>query len=265
MITFEVLCWENDYRYLLSANSLDHLREEMGFQFDFKRLLVNQVFSRSHVLYLLSKTDDFFDEVVFVEDNFKSSLKSLGVDAGLSPREAQYSRGQFVGLDRCQTKFLFHLNADIFLRNQYRVPFLSHGIEVLQHHSEILAFSPKWAFESSTGELIGENGYLLEREKDVEVGNRIYVACKGFSDNCFLVETSRLKQIDWNTSSRKTDLFPSYAGFSFEKRIANFIYNSNNFRAIDPTVTFVNREKSKNLTSRVLNQYNRYRWKLQTE
>ena len=79
-ITLEILCWENDYRHVLSEANLESLFSNMNANFAYKRLLVNQVISRSHVRYLLRKNTGFFDEVVFVEDFFSSAMDSLNVE-----------------------------------------------------------------------------------------------------------------------------------------------------------------------------------------
>lgn len=259
MITFEVLVWENDYRHVLSSHFLDNLRQNLNSDFSCKRLLVNQVISRHNVNRLL-KNIHFFDEVVFVQDYFSDALDSLQIDNSFSRHEEQYSRGQFVGLAKCDTQYLFHINADIEISNRSQVPFVKHGVEVLQNSDEILAFSPKWAFKTSTGDLIGVDGHLLERKKTLTVGDREYSACKGFSDNCFLVDAPRLRSINWSTVSNHTNSYPIYAGNSFEKRIANYVFNSSYFRAIDSSVTFINTMLPRNTTSKLLSKYNRYRW-----
>ena len=260
MITLEILCWENDYRHILSSSYLNKLSQSLGSEFSCKKLLVNQVISRSNVKRLLSKVSDFFDEITFVEDYFLDSLDYLNVEASFTPRELQYSRGQFVGLAQCETRYLFHLNADAEILNESKIPFLKHGVEVLQNCDDILAFSPMWAFQSSSGVMSGQDGYLLETAKKIPLKNRNYAACKGFSDNCFLVDAARLRSIDWNTQSDKTHHFPKYAGLSFEKRIANYIINNDLYRAIDPSVTQINIFLPRNLSSRILQIYNNLIW-----
>ena len=260
-ITLEILCWENDYRHVLSEANLESLFSNMNANFAYKRLLVNQVISRSHVRYLLRKNSGFFDEVVFVEDFFSSAMDSLNVEQSFTPHERQYSRGQFVGLDRCETRYLLHLNADIDLKNENKILFLQNGIEVLQQFDNVLTVSPKWAFQSLNGSIYGQDGYTLESEGKLSVKKRDYFLCKGFSDNCFLVDTERLRSIDWNTQSDKTNHYPKYAGLSFEKRVGNYISNNNLYRAIDPSVTFVNSLLPQKFSSKVLKKYNAFVWK----
>ncbi len=261
MITLEILCWENDYRRILSRSYLHNISQSLNHEFSHRRLLVNQVILRSHVKRLLGQVSGFFDEIIFVEDFFSGAMDSLNVEQSFTPHERQYSRGQFVGLDRCGTRYLFHINADIELKNENKIPFLQNGIEVLQQFDNVLTVSPKWAFQSLNGSIYGQDGYILESEAKLSVKKRDYFLCKGFSDNCFLVDTERLRSIDWNTQSDKTNHYPNYAGLSFEKRVGNYISNNNLYRAIDPSVTFVNSLLPQKFSSKVLKKYNAFVWK----
>lgn len=261
LITLEILCWENDYRRILSSSYLHKIHVSLNHEFTHRRLLVNQVISRSHVKRLLGKVGSFFDEIIFVEDFFSEAMYSLNLKESFTPFERQYSRGQFVGLNRCETRYLFHINADIEIENEFGIDFLQNGIEVLQQIDDVLTVSPKWAFQTSNGGLSGTDGYLSEGVKSFSIMDRNYVACKGFSDNCYLADVEKLRSINWSTQSDMTESFPKYAGFSFEKRIANYIYNNSLFRAIDPSVTFINMHLPRNLTSKMLDNYNKLAWK----
>ena len=247
-------CWENDYRHILQYDYLRKLFFNIPDNFTHRRLLVNQVISRNHVYRLAAKCTEFLDEIVFVQDFYNEAFDLYLNGNPFTKMEEQYSRSQFTGLLLCDTPYLFHLNADIEVENPDSSNFLEVGIELLSRRKDSsISFSPNWAFRELNGILYGDQGYLLEQVNRFTFQDLPFFECSGFTDNCYLIDKRELTKIDWNCESEFTRNYPKYAGQSFERRIANYMFTNNLSRIVDPAIRFINTEIPKSNVVKFLN------------
>jgi hypothetical protein len=232
-VTLEIQCWQADYEKVLDYDKLLGTLEKLNYQFFGMRILCNYVRSRKKVKELVEDLHQkglHFD-LVFSEDVFPQALEFFQLPLNSFGDGIEYSRSQFTGLFVNESKYVFHLNADITIDNPKMISFIPEMVDVLNMEPSFLSAGLSWSY--STGrELFGQEGAKLE-----SVGRYLnYLVCNNFSDNCYLVDVEKLRKINFETFHEETRAFPTYAGNSFEKRVASYGWNHEKFRLIHPDV-----------------------------
>lgn len=133
-----------------------------------------------------------------------------------------YSISQIAAIVTCPTKWLLFTTEDVQLHSETLENWGGQAINIINGKTEVLVANPIW----------NEKSDEAQKESLYEDEEFWYSEC--FSDQCFLINTDKLKSIK-DILSEKNDecerVFPYYGGNCFERRICAYMKNHHLLRA----------------------------------
>lgn len=221
---------------MLEPSSLNERISNCNHDFSVKRVLVNYVASRSHVLALAQACSrlKILDDLVFIEDLLPGALDRFHLSRNnFSHSSLTMTRGQLVGLHVATTSHLVHFTADSRIVQPASVDWIKSGTDLMAADRRILSCTPSWEL-ARNDRVVGNAG---AREEAIwQTGE--WMVGRGFSDNCYLVEVNRMREVDLNQEHEDSDRYPKYAGNSFERRVNSFMMVGGFFRACHKSVFY---------------------------
>lgn len=212
MVTFETKVWDGDWEVILKTGYLEKMIARCNYNFQRKVLIVNNVKNRKDLQYICQskKRNGIISDFYFVEDYEKEVLDFFDIDKLSFRGGFVYSISELVSIYLCQTKYLLHISGDsIIINNESWI-----DESVLSLSDSFIASAPRVDFYD-------------EQNPVSEVGN--FKVTTGFSDQLFLVDTGIFRGKIYNEFNEKTSNYPIYAGNTFEKRVAAWMYNSGKY------------------------------------
>jgi hypothetical protein len=152
-------------------------------------------------------------EIKYVEHYREQTKSKFNLDINHNTVGYYYTIQYFVALLLCQQPFLFNVSSDCEMF--FESDFLSNSIEELGKDSKMLTTTLPWSKNLNVG-LHEQN---LDFPNQRLNGNSFYHSY-GFSDQVFIGDVKKLKNLDFNVKRPGTEHFPAYGGESFEKRVA---------------------------------------------
>lgn len=133
-----------------------------------------------------------------------------------------YSVSQIASIVTCPTKWLLFVTEDVQIHPETLENWGGQAINIINGKTEVLVANPIW----------NEKSDEAQKESLYEDEEFWYSEC--FSDQCFLINTDKLKSIK-DILSEKNDecerVFPYYGGNCFERRICAYMKNHHLLRA----------------------------------
>lgn len=237
-ITYNTTCWEKDWEAMLTTGYLEENIKFNEFDFEKKVLWINNVDDYDVVE---SAAQELVDKGVLtdyhrVEDHIDDAMKrfKLTRENDSLGKGYPYSVGPLCGLHTCKTKWFLHFTGD----------------------AKLFEPAPGWitrtlAFMAKdknyvTGNLMWSRGRTkiswptLDRESHWQDDD--FAVGYGFSDQCFLAETKRFQNLDYNMRHALSDkrfMKQRKPGTSFEKRIEAWKLNNGFHRVTYKKATYV--------------------------
>ena len=133
-----------------------------------------------------------------------------------------YSISQIASIVTCPTKWLLFITEDVKLHPKALATWVESAIDVMNKKEEVLVANPIWNAQAYGA----QQEALYEDEK--------FWYSERFSDQCFLVNTDKLKSFEGILSEKNKEcekVFPYYGGNCFERRICAYMKNHHLLRA----------------------------------
>ena len=244
-ITLASACWEKDYNKILNSKYGTKLfAVESGELFKFRTLFINNVNDYSKVTKMADRavsqgvitnyyqSDNNADRVLsslfggIPRESFirqlpimqrvkkfikrrKGPVRFDGYYFSIAPLEAIYF---------CKTEWLLFFTGDACIESKDGFDWVEKAIAIMEKDDRFIVANPVW------------NSKYEEAESEKEGELQEFWVSSGFSDQCFLVNVSRLKAINGllNEKNRLSEKqYPCYGGQCFERRINAYMRNHN--------------------------------------
>jgi hypothetical protein len=219
MLTFETKVWENDWEYILKNNYIDKMISNCNFNFNKKKIIINNVQNRKEVERHceIKIKEGIIDEYYCVEDYSTQVLDFFEIDLNSFKGGYVYSISELLGIYLCKTEFLLHFSSDSYLKKD-NFNWIEEGIKIMQNNPDIIVANPTWNKKFAE----------VKSESTTEISN--FFLGSGFSDQCYLIKNEVFRKNIYNEKNIMSDRYPDYGGELFEKRVDSFMKNNNKFR-----------------------------------
>lgn len=221
MVTFEIKVWEKDWRFILQANYLREIIKRCKYHFPERVVTINNNSSRTQIEKRLKCLirKNIITAYNFVEDYETATLDFFKLNEKNFSGGYYYSIAELVALYRCTTPYLLHFAGDTFMSKQSDA-WIEKSINILSAKKGLLVSNPSWDCDPQ-----GVVSQAFVFEDEFAIGDR-------FSDQCFLVNTEKFKQINFSEKNNEiAQYYPTYGGDLFEKKVAEYMKNHLNYRA----------------------------------
>lgn len=225
-ISFFTCCYEADWKYLLIEGRLKEMIEKCNHRFVSKNLIINNVLNRDELLKYANEaiaqgiidkyffSEDFIDRMLNSFDIRRRSFRLDGFDG------YWYSIGPLAAIYCCTTSFLLYFASDCILTRQASFDWVNRGLEILLKNPKTFCVTPIWDYND------------IDLSKIAITEDEFAYYDQGFSDQVFLVRTDNLKNHMYNEYNLKSEIFPTYGGNHFERRVFSFMNNHSVKRVI---------------------------------
>lgn len=200
-ITVSTKCWEGDWRTVL----------ERAKTFHFDQLVMNNVEDPKTVEKAAKK---LIDRVIIAEEYIKEAKKAL--DCHPTPNAMPYSISELVEIYLADG-LLVHYASDVIPPSP---EWITEAIPLLDKYT---AVSPFW--EADVNDFAKHHPQMLER---TDFG----FTTPYFSDQAYLIDPSVFRKKVYNHKHSIGDDFPEHGHDDFEKRIAMWLADTNQRRAV---------------------------------
>lgn len=219
MLTFETKVWENDWEYILKNNYIDKMISNCNFNFNKKKIIINNVQNRKEVERHceIKLKEGIIDEYYCVEDYSTQVLDFFEIDINSLKSGYVYSISELLGIYLCKTEFLLHFSSDSYLKKD-NFNWIGEGIKIMQNNPDIIVANPTWNKKFAE----------VKSESTAEISN--FFLGSGFSDQCYLIKNEVFRKNIYNEKNIMSERYPDYGGELFEKRVDSFMKNNNKFR-----------------------------------
>jgi hypothetical protein len=219
MLTFETKVWENDWEYILKNNYIDKMISNCNFNFNKKKIIINNVQNRKEVERHceIKIKEGIIDEYYCVEDYSTQVLDFFEIDLNSFKGGYVYSISELLGIYLCKTEFLLHFSSDSYLKKD-NFNWIEEGIKIMQNNPDIIVANPTWNKKFAE----------VKSESTTEISN--FFLGSGFSDQCYLIKNEVFRKNIYNEKNIMSERYPDYGGELFEKRVDSFMKNNNKFR-----------------------------------
>jgi hypothetical protein len=240
-ITFASNCYEKDYKYIMNTDWAGKLflSDDRG-AFDYRMMSIGNVNSREKVLEEIKKTGfnkyeiDFYFSDDFAENVYRTYEKcsrssfvrkvSLWKRLKVLIRDKKwisksydgynYGIGCMCAILRCKTEWLLYCTEDVILSPD--LTWIHEAVKIMNENDNFFVANPLW----------NDDIQNIEKQSEGEIED-FYIG-QGFSDQCFLINAKRLKNIA-GLYAEKNDVsekyYPYYGGNCFERRINAYMRN----------------------------------------
>lgn len=236
-ISFVTNCWEKDWEILLKQGRLDKMISKNNFQFSKKILTINNVKDRKEVTKWAekAKSSKIIDEYFFTEDTWKEVL--IFFDIPLSFKEERgflYSIAEYTALFFSKEDYMVFFTGDSILEK--KDDWITKALQIFKENDDIVVINPL------------RNNEYKESGKECAEENDIFFKGFLFSDQCFMIPVQIFREKIYGFYNKYTDeIFPKYAGESFEKRSDAFMRTKKLYRATLKNVVYLHINFKENL------------------
>lgn len=215
-VTFETKCYENDFEFILKKNKLERMIDHCAYEFDEKVVFINNVNNIKLVKNLADKlvSQKVIDQYVVVNDYAEEALKYFQLNKESFKGGYYYSIAELVSIYLAKTDYLLHFSSDSFLPFKTKSNWIQEGIQLIDSGNGFFTANPHWNdYKEAKMESFGEN--------------ENFFFSSGFSDQCYLVKTSWMKEDIYKFNHAASSVYPVYGGELFEKRVFSYIKSNN--------------------------------------
>lgn len=260
MITLNTTIWEEDFDQVLDEKSWF-----LNFQHPIvteKTLVINNIENRSksRLLEKIARaTQNQKINIVFVDDAKKEAKKFFNLKIDESTLGYYYTIQYFVSILKCTQPYIFNVSADcdVYFEEDY----LKDSIEVLRNNIKAITTTLPWSTDPFVGINEQDAMFKMFKEEKTTLDN-FYYSC-GFSDQVFIGDIGKLKNIDYTLIHPSATQFPAYGGDCFEKRLCSYFLREHAYRLIYKKYHYVhNIPKPKMIVERLLHKIRKYLKKL---
>lgn len=215
-VSFFTICYEGDWERILKENRLERIIKQCNFDFFERGLIINNVKDRALVEQYAQEAvkKGIIDVYYFSEDHSATILSKLSIKRSSFRLDFYdgyyYSIGPLTAAYQAKGKYLLYFTGDC-LMEPHSKPWIGESIARMEADKQIFVASARGADTEPEVQFhaIGEDDS--------------YIYTNGFSDQCFLVETSRLQGDIYNFYHYYTERYPLYGGELFEKRVNSYM------------------------------------------
>lgn len=225
--TFETKCYENDWETLIKHNGLQRKIENTNYNFTKKILFINNV----NDINLVKKEADtlvnqnIIDSYCVVEDYADEVLNKFNITKESFKGGYYYSIAELVSIYLCETDYLLHLSGDSIIENK-EFNWIDKAIDIIENNQKILVANPTWNFK-----------YYEAKAESFDEDDDWYYGY-GFSDQSYLIKTSKFNKSIYNEYNPASDRYPPYGGELFEKRIDSYMRNKELYRITSKHISY---------------------------
>jgi len=217
-VSFFTICYEGDWERILKENRLERIIGQCKYDFSERGLIINNVKDRPTVEQYAKDAvqKGIIDVYYFSEDYSAEILKQFSIR-----RESfhldfydgyYYSIGPLTAVFLAKSKYLVYLTGDCLI-DPKSAPWIGESAERMDADKQIFVASAR-GWDTNI-----ECTWYASKEDES------YIYTYGFSDQCFMVEPSRLRGDIYNEYHYYTERYPVYGGRLFEKRVNSYMCN----------------------------------------
>lgn len=210
MITFEIKCYEKDWRFVLRTGRIEQLLKRCNYDFARRILYINNVEDyaavEKYAKQLVQKGT--IDEYIRVSDYEDQVLDFFGLTKEEFKGGYYYSIAELTGIFLCRTEYLVHFSSDAMLEvGPY--PWINSAINQMSLRKDVLVAFPN---------------YHSAKEESIKDDDDWYYGY-GFSDQCYLIRIADFKKRIYQEYNPDSERYPKYGGELFEKRVDAYMRN----------------------------------------
>jgi hypothetical protein len=221
-MTLETNVWENDWRLILNTGRLEAVVERCHYQFDSRKLLINNVADLSLVEKAAQRllAAGIITEYIIVDEYAERTLEHFGL-----PKKDEwagglyYSIAQFVGIYLCNTKYLLHFMSDTLPDSDLGPGWVDKLASALENRPNVKVANLTWNHEYA-----GARNESSSQDDDFFYGY-------GFSDQMYMIAAADFQKPIYNEKHPASARYPNYGGELFEKRVDSWMRNHEYLRA----------------------------------
>jgi hypothetical protein len=250
-LTFETKCYENDWRLLLQKDYLRAMIEKCNYHFEEKILNINNVSDINEVKKAADRliSRDILTCYIVVEDHAGKVLDAFDLTRESFNRGYYYSIAELTAIFFCNTEFLLHFSGDSIIEKS-DFNWIDRAISMIAESPGILVANPTW------------NNRYWEAKKESFGEDDDWYHGYGFSDQCYLVMTERLKGKVYNEFNEASARYPKHGGDSFEKRVDSYMRNKQLTRITSKHVSYTHKNFPKSRVGKKLLSFRDKRFKI---
>jgi hypothetical protein len=217
-VTFETKCYEKDWEYLLKTDRLKSMIERNRYNFEEKKLFINNVKNVNRVCYYADKfvKSGILSSYVVVDEYADEALKFFNINRASFKGGYYYSISELVAIYLCRTEYLLHFSSDSILETSLR--WIDQAILKMNNNPNIKVANPIWNKKYREAKVES-----LSEDENFFLGH-------GFSDQCYLIKTVDFRSSIYNQVNPASKRYPEYGGELFEKRVDSWMRNHHYYR-----------------------------------
>jgi hypothetical protein len=215
-VSFFTICYEGDWERILKENRLERIIRQCNYDFFERGLIINNVKDRATVEQYAKEAvkNNIIDVYYFSEDYSNEILPKFSITRESFRLDFHdgyyYSIGPLTAVYLAKGKYLMYLTGDCLIE-PHSQPWIDESVARMEADKQIFVASARGVDTNI------ECTWYASRE------DASYFYTNGFSDQCFLVETSRLQGDIYNHYHYYTERYPVYGGRLFEKRVNSYM------------------------------------------
>jgi hypothetical protein len=216
-VSFFTNCYENDWERVLTGNRLQTMIQRCDTNFLEKILIINNVKDRAKVQQYADAAvrKNIIDDYYFAEDHSDAILKKYDISRDSFKLDFYdgywYSMGPLAATYFCKGEYLLYFTCDCMMQEGATSDWIWESILEFRKNRFVFVANPYW-----------DNDTYPAQFGNFKVGEKFYYTT-GFSDQCFLIDNSRLQGHIYNCYHYSSEKFPKYAGELFEKRVYSYM------------------------------------------
>jgi hypothetical protein len=229
-ISLFVNCFERDYREVLAPGFMKAKAAQFRHPFTRRVVTINNVTDCTDALTRAAEAvkRGEIDAFLEVDKMLPAALKLCGVTLRQLGPVKHYTDFALVAVVNAAPGFLLYCCAEVDLVEA--CDWITPALEKLSSDPKYLIANPAW----------GTSLAGVEREALFKSGE--YFVGHGFSDQCFLVDASRLAKDVYGFSHPSGDRYPlSQMGEVFEQRVDAYMRHAGLLRLTDPRVSYLHK------------------------
>jgi hypothetical protein len=229
-VTFETKCYQDDWTFIIEGRHLHAAIASCDYAFDRRVLYLNNFESYDEPVRAAERlvAEGVIDEFHVVKDHAAAALESLGIAEESFGRGYHYSIAELVAIYLTKTDYLLHFSGDSKM-GPGQPPWIDQAIDALDTRPELLVANPTW------------NAQFAEAKSEAFTEDDDWYYSHGFSDQCYLVQTTRFQQPIYNEQHAASARYPAYGGELFEKRVDAYMRNHLLYRITSKHAAYLHR------------------------
>ncbi len=236
-MVLNTILYQGNYNDILNHSSwfLNYQSSEISS----KLITVNNVIDRKQIEHELCQYKKNYNfDFFFVEDYEEEAKSYFNVEIDNSfTKGYYYIIPYFALIYKMNTGFFFNVSSDCSNDIYFDDNFLIESKKQIEKNEKILITTLNWGYpRQSFGYDLGEweqlESFRYKNKTEKDVDNFWYSL--GFTDQVFIASADRLKEINYNLETSNNPIYhgPWYCPNSWEKRIAEFMFENEMYRGV---------------------------------